>query len=46
MEPKEAWYRRGDVLVGERQILVMDPDGYLLRFQQSLGVKTITPSQQ
>jgi len=41
MEPKEAWYRRGDVLVGERQILVMDPDGYLLRFQQSLGFKVI-----
>jgi len=41
MEPKEAWYRRGEVLVGERQILVMDPDGYLLRFQQYLGVKEI-----
>jgi uncharacterized protein len=46
MGPKEAWYRRGDVLVGERQILVMDPDGYLLRFQQSLGVKAMTPAQQ
>lgn len=46
MEPKEAWYRREDFFVGERQILVMDPDGYLLRFQQSRGVKAITPSQQ
>jgi catechol 2,3-dioxygenase-like lactoylglutathione lyase family enzyme len=44
MEPKEAWYRRGEVLVGERQILVMDPDGYLLRFQESLGVKAIPPA--
>lgn len=44
MEPREAWYRRGQILVGERQILVMDPDGYLLRFQQSLGVKPFAPS--
>lgn len=37
MKPREAWYRRGDILVGERQLLVADPDGYLLRFQESLG---------
>jgi len=46
MGPKDAWYRREDFLVGERQILVMDPDGYLLRFQQFLGVTPIIASQQ
>ncbi len=33
----EAWYRVGDQEVGQRQLLVQDPDGYLLRFAQSLG---------
>lgn len=32
------WYRIGDdVEVGVRQFLVADPDGYLLRFQSSVG---------
>ena len=35
----DAWYRRGDVEVGNRQFLVQDPDGYLLRFAQDLGVR-------
>jgi len=39
MQPRDAWYRKDRVIVGERQILVMDPDGYLLRFQQCLGVR-------
>ncbi len=33
----EAWYRMDDQEVGQRQLLVQDPDGYLLRFAQSLG---------
>ncbi len=33
----EAWYRAGREEVGNRQFLVQDPDGYLLRFSQSLG---------
>ena len=37
--PRDPWYRREEILVGERQILVRDPDGYLLRFQQPLGEK-------
>ncbi|GAB1840377.1 VOC family protein [Achromobacter xylosoxidans] len=37
MEPEEKWYRRDAVEVGVRQFLVQDPDGYLLRFQSSLG---------
>ena len=36
-EPESAWYRAGDRMVGQRQFLVQDPDGYLLRFCQDLG---------
>lgn len=35
--PEEAWYRIGDQEGGQRQFLVQDPDGYLLRFAQALG---------
>lgn len=31
------WYRAGDVERGNRQFVVADPDGYLLRFFQDLG---------
>jgi catechol 2,3-dioxygenase-like lactoylglutathione lyase family enzyme len=34
---EERWYRRGDAQVGQRQFVVQDPDGYLLRFCQDLG---------
>jgi len=34
---EEPWYRRGDAQVGQRQFVVQDPDGYLLRFCQDLG---------
>jgi catechol 2,3-dioxygenase-like lactoylglutathione lyase family enzyme len=37
---KETWYDIGDKLSGEREFLVQDPDGYLLRFTQHLGEKT------
>lgn len=36
---QDAWYRRGDEHVGAREIVVQDPDGYLLRFSQKLGVR-------
>jgi catechol 2,3-dioxygenase-like lactoylglutathione lyase family enzyme len=36
-EPWEAWYRADDRELGQRQFLVQDPDGYLLRFCQDLG---------
>jgi catechol 2,3-dioxygenase-like lactoylglutathione lyase family enzyme len=32
-----AWYRAGAVEHGQRQLLVCDPDGYLLRFIEVLG---------
>ncbi len=36
---KDSWYKENDVLHGCRQILVQDPDGYLLRFSQGIGSK-------
>jgi catechol 2,3-dioxygenase-like lactoylglutathione lyase family enzyme len=36
-ELEERWYRRGDAELGNRQFVVADPDGYLLRFFQDLG---------
>ena len=38
-EIKDSWYQVGNVLHGCRQILVQDPDGYLLRFSQDIGEK-------
>ncbi|HET7256701.1 MAG TPA: VOC family protein [Xanthobacteraceae bacterium] len=34
---EEAWYRSGDTYSGNRQFLVQDPDGYLLRIFEDLG---------
>jgi catechol 2,3-dioxygenase-like lactoylglutathione lyase family enzyme len=34
---EEKWYRRDDHEVGNRQCLVADPDGYLLRPFEDLG---------
>lgn len=36
---EESWYRRGAEEAGNRQFVVMDPDGYLLRFFQDLGAR-------
>jgi len=36
---EEKWYRRHDVFVGNRQFIVQDPDGYMLRFAQDLGMR-------
>ncbi|WP_315716508.1 MULTISPECIES: VOC family protein [unclassified Bradyrhizobium] len=38
-ECREAWYRMGERAHGQRQFLVQDPDGYLLRFAQELELK-------
>jgi catechol 2,3-dioxygenase-like lactoylglutathione lyase family enzyme len=35
--PADAWYRIGVEEGGNRQFLVQDPDGYLLRFTENLG---------
>ena len=36
-EPNEAWYRTGPVERGQRECLVQDPDGYLVRLAEYLG---------
>lgn len=34
---ENSWYKTGDVLSGQREFLIQDPDGYLLRFCQAVG---------
>lgn len=38
---EENWYRQDDKLLGNKEFLVQDPDGYLLRFSEDLGEKEI-----
>jgi catechol 2,3-dioxygenase-like lactoylglutathione lyase family enzyme len=38
-EIEDAWYETDTAPVGQRQFLVADPDGYLLRFYQVLGTR-------
>jgi catechol 2,3-dioxygenase-like lactoylglutathione lyase family enzyme len=38
---EERWYRKNDLEVGNRQFLVQDPDGYLLRFTEDLGTRPL-----
>ena len=42
-EIEDAWYRTGSAYVGNRQFMVQDPDGYLLRFYQDLGRREVAP---
>ena len=39
IEMDENWYRQDDKLLGNKEFLVQDPDGYLLRFFEDLGSK-------
>jgi catechol 2,3-dioxygenase-like lactoylglutathione lyase family enzyme len=39
---EEKWYRRDDHEVGNRQFVVADPDGYLLRLFEDLGERRRT----
>jgi catechol 2,3-dioxygenase-like lactoylglutathione lyase family enzyme len=40
---KESWYKTGDnEESGQEEFLVLDPDGYLLRFMQHLGERNIS----
>lgn len=36
---EENWYRQDNKLLGSKEFLVKDPDGYLLRFAEDLGEK-------
>lgn len=40
-EIEENWYREDDKLLGCKEFLIQDPDGYLLRFQNDLGTKNV-----
>ena len=40
---EDRWYGRGDRELGNRQFVVADPDGYLLRFFESLGERKRRP---
>jgi hypothetical protein len=41
MEPEARWYTVGDEDAGVTQFLVADPDGYLVRFQASIGRRPV-----
>jgi len=41
VEPKENWYRQDNQLLGNKEFLIQDPDGYLLRFAEDLGTKPL-----
>lgn len=41
MAVEDKWYRAGEVEVGQRQFLVQDPDGYLLRLGAKLGERPV-----
>ena len=34
---KDSWYKTGDVFSGQREFLIQDLDGYLLRFCQAIS---------
>ncbi|WDR06464.1 VOC family protein [Devosia rhodophyticola] len=36
---EDKWYRKVNSEIGQRQFVVPDPDGYLLRFCQDLGIR-------
>ncbi|HJJ05492.1 MAG TPA: inorganic diphosphatase [Clostridiaceae bacterium] len=38
---EENWYRQDNRLLGNKEFLIQDPDGYLLRFSEDLGEKEI-----
>ena len=40
-EIEENWYRQDNKLLGCKEFLIQDPDGYLLRFSEDLGEKNI-----
>lgn len=39
---EDPWYRDNAIQHGQRNFLVEDPDGYLLRFAKNLGTKTVS----
>ncbi len=39
--PEDRWYRAGSIEIGVRQLLLQDPDGYLVRLQQKIGERPV-----
>lgn len=37
--PEDNWYKKDNKMLGVKEFLVQDPDGYLLRFSQNIGTK-------
>ncbi len=46
MSAEDAWYRRGDQEIGQRQFIVADPDGYLLRLAEPLGLRPLAAGRR
>ena len=46
LPPEERWYRRDETEIGVRQFAIQDPDGYLLRFSQTIGTRAMRPLQE
>jgi len=40
MEMQENWYGTGDGRVGNKEFIIQDPDGYMLRFAQDMGTRS------
>lgn len=40
-EPRVYWFRKDAELLGMNGFLVMDPDGYLLMFNEDIGTKPV-----
>ena len=40
---EERWYRHDRIELGNRQFVVADPDGYMLRFFSGLGNRPVRP---
>ncbi|RON14804.1 bleomycin resistance protein [Pseudomonas frederiksbergensis] len=40
-ECKDIWYRANNVEVGQREFIVQDPDGYLVRLVERLGERPV-----
>ena len=38
---EEKWYQRNTILLWNKQFIVQDPDGYLLRFYQNIWEKSL-----
>ena len=41
LDMEEKWYRMNELENGNKQFLVQDPDGYLLRFFEDLGSRPV-----